>query len=108
MAIVEAAHHEVIHLARRTPLLGRRPYGSGRRTRAAGVTGRRPNTPSPSATWSRIFAAAGTDDTVAASRAPSPCARRGAPWPSREYERDRVPALRSPLTWTLCRSSGHR
>jgi hypothetical protein len=41
---------------------------------AAPRTPGRPNAPSPSSAWSRIFAAARTSDTVAASRAQSPMA----------------------------------
>jgi hypothetical protein len=36
------------------------------------ATGRRPNAPSRSSTWSPTFAAASTSDTAAASWAPSP------------------------------------
>ncbi|KRV49628.1 hypothetical protein AQ490_20145 [Wenjunlia vitaminophila] len=42
--------------------------------RATAATGRRANTPSRSATWSRTFAEASTNDTAAANRAPSPTA----------------------------------
>jgi hypothetical protein len=40
--------------------------------RAAAATGRLPNAPSRSSTWSPSFAAASTSDTAAASWAPSP------------------------------------
>ncbi len=40
--------------------------------RAAAATGRRPNSPSRSATWSRTLADASTSETAAASLAPSP------------------------------------
>ncbi|MDQ0699569.1 hypothetical protein QF048_006011 [Streptomyces sp. W4I9-2] len=42
--------------------------------RAAAATGRRANSPSRSATWSRTLAEARTSETAAASRAPSPLA----------------------------------
>ncbi len=41
-------------------------------TRATPATGRRPNTPSPSSTWSRTLADASTSDAAAASRGPGP------------------------------------
>ncbi|GAA2794074.1 hypothetical protein GCM10010441_19160 [Kitasatospora paracochleata] len=43
-------------------------------TRAPAATGRRANTPSRSATWSRTFTDASASETAAASLAPSPLA----------------------------------
>ena len=74
--------------AQRVASDGRRPAHPGR-----------PSAPSPSSTWSRIFAAASTSDTVAASRAQSPTATSAFRIPRSAHRPAVAPLRRRPSAW---------